>query len=162
MKWLWRISEHPDLSGLGGEKALARWHTAAPGKRVVYLAEHPAVCLMEALVNLKGNPNFFPSSFRLMKVNVDESASIVHLPDGALPEDWRSEPLRTRALGDAWLDNGGSALLAVPSAPSPESVNYLLNPRHPDSRGLAIAWGKQIGYDKQLFRTTDTVQVQTK
>ncbi len=40
---LWRISNHDDLVGLGGEKADGRWHSAARGKRIVYLSEHPAL-----------------------------------------------------------------------------------------------------------------------
>ena len=39
MNVLWRISARRDLEGLGGEKADGRWHTAARGKRIVYLAE---------------------------------------------------------------------------------------------------------------------------
>ena len=68
---LWRISRHDDLDGIGGEKADGRWHTAAKGKRIVYLSEHPAVALVEVLANLKGNPRLFPDAYRMMKLVVD-------------------------------------------------------------------------------------------
>ena len=155
MKWLWRISRHADLTGIGGEKASARWHQAAHGKRIVYLAEHPAVCLIESLVNLKGNPDFFPDSFRLLKVSVDDAVSAVQLAQDELPKNWQNDQRSTRNFGDAWLHTRGSALLAVPSAPSPESLNYLLNPTHPDSKGVTVEWHKRIRYDKRLFRTVE-------
>jgi hypothetical protein len=41
--------------------------------------------------------------------------------------------------------------LAVPSAPSPESLNYLLNPLHGDAAGVMIAWCKRLDYDRRLF-----------
>jgi hypothetical protein len=46
--------------------------------------------------------------------------------------------------------------LAVPSAPSPESLNYLFNPLHPDAKGVAIEWCKWIKYDKRLFHLPET------
>ncbi|MGH7819352.1 MAG: RES family NAD+ phosphorylase, partial [Candidatus Binatia bacterium] len=44
---LWRISNHSELKGIGGLRASGRWHTA--GRPIVYLAEHPALCLLEVL-----------------------------------------------------------------------------------------------------------------
>jgi len=72
---LWRISNHGDLAGLGGEKTSGRWHTAARGKRIVYLSEHPAVALIEALANLKGDPKLFPDTFQLIRISVADSVS---------------------------------------------------------------------------------------
>jgi RES domain-containing protein len=68
MSLLWRISNRCDLEGVGGEKADGRWHTAARGKRIVYLSEHPAVALVEVLANLHTNPKLFPDSYQLIKV----------------------------------------------------------------------------------------------
>lgn len=152
MRVLWRISEYADLVGLGGEKGSARWHTAALGKRVVYLAEHPAVSLLETIVNLKGNPQFFPESFQLIRISVAEGVSTVVLAPDQLSENWRENYEETRSLGDSWLSQGESALLAVPSVPSPESTNYLFNPLYRDAGNITIEWHKRIKYDKRLFQ----------
>lgn len=151
MRSLWRISNHKDLEGLGGERTDGRWHTAAKDKRIVYLSEHPALALIEVLANLKGNPKLFPDSYQLMKVSVDDIVSQQIFPFESLASDWRERVSETRSAGDAWLSAGSLALLAVPSVPSPESLNYLLNPLHPDAKGLTIEWCKWIEYDKRLF-----------
>ena len=151
MKSLWRISNHKDLLGVGGEKTDGRWHTAARGKRIVYLSEHPALALVEVLANLKGNPKLFPDIYQLMKVNVSDSVSREVLGPLSVAGDWRENVIATRSAGDSWLAAGNSALLAVASATSPESLNYLFNPLHPDARHLAIEWSKWVGYDRRLF-----------
>ncbi len=149
---LWRISNHGDLAGLGGEKTDGRWHTAAKGKRIVYLSEHPALALVEALANLKGDPKLFPDSYQLIRINVESRVSREVLLPNLLSGKWRESILETRSAGDSWLARGRSALLAVPSGPSPESLNYLFNPLHRDAGGLAIKWRKRIAWNKRLFR----------
>lgn len=151
--FLWRISNHLNLDGLGGERADGRWHTAGEGKRIVYLAEHPALALVEMLVNLRGKPDQLPESFQLLKLHAEQDHIATHSinPD-TLSTNWRENLDETRFIGDAWLKQGSTALLTVPSAPSPESTNYLLNPQHPDVKQISVQWHKQIAYDKRLFR----------
>ena len=148
---LWRISARSDLEGLGGEKADGRWHTAARGKRIVYLSEHPALALIEVLANVHGDPRFFPDSYQLLKIATQPRESIPTVAD-ELGEDWRNDLAATRSLGDAWLEARSSALLAVPSVPAPESTNYLLNPLHPDAATLKIEWARWIQHDARIFQ----------
>jgi RES domain-containing protein len=67
MGFLWRISNRCDLDGVGGEKADGRWHTAARGKRIVYLSELPAVALVEVLANLHANRNSLPKDINSLR-----------------------------------------------------------------------------------------------
>lgn len=150
-KTLWRISNHGDLTGLGGERTSGRWHTAARGKRIVYLSEHPALALLETLAKLKGSPSLFPDSFQLLKISVAEGVSAEALEPATLSEAWRGNLSETQALGDRWMAAGPSALLSVPSAPGPESVNYIFNPRHGDAAGVRVEWGKRVAYDRRFF-----------
>ncbi len=156
MKALWRISNHCDLDGLGGEKSDGRWHTAARGKRIVYLSESPAGALLESLANLKGNPALFPEKYQLLEVSVpdDVYASMV-FPSGGSPAlrtfyKTLSQSL-SRKKGNDWLRSNLSALAGVPSFPSPYSLNILLNPRHPDARRISIEACRRIKYDRRLF-----------
>ena len=71
-------------------------------------------------------------------------------PD-TLPPDWHDKTALTQAIGDEWLQSSRSALLVVPSVPSPESLNYLFNPLHKDAMEVTIAWCKRLNYDRRLF-----------
>ena len=153
---LWRISNHCDLEGLGGERSDGRWHTAARGKRIVYLSEHPALALIETIANLKGNPSLFPDKYQLLKLTAAGSVSVEILSSESLKAAWRANARHTRQIGDAWLISRRSALLEVPSSPSPESKNYLFNPLHPDGTGVQVEWCKWIEYDKRLFHIHDS------
>jgi RES domain-containing protein len=151
---LWRISNHADLTGLGGERLKGRWHTRIRGKRIVYLAEHPAVALIENLVSLDGDPQFFPDTFQLLNVSAPNAIPATDLTRTQLAEIDPEDITYTQAIGDAWLTSRTSALLRVPSIPSPESWNYLLNPLHPRASKLKLEWAGHIAYDKRLFRLT--------
>ena len=157
MRSLWRISNHCDLAGLGGEKSDGRWHTAAPGKRVVYLSEHPAVALLETLANLKGNPALFPEKYQLIQVHIAEGVysamTALSNPKGN-PFDFDAPIEITRRAGDRWLQSKASALVSMPSFPSPKSINVLLNPLHPDAGKVVTANCSWIKYDKRLFHAS--------
>jgi RES domain-containing protein len=148
---LWRISNHSDLEGLGGERANGRWHTAARAKRIVYLSEHPSLALIEVLVNLKGNPRLFPDRYQMLQVTVPADVTVDEVHPGSLVEGGQDDFQTTRNLGDQWLKDQRTALLKVPSAPSPESFNYLLNPNHPDATKVTVKLGRWLRYDRRLF-----------
>jgi RES domain-containing protein len=152
---LWRISNHLDLEGYGGQRGDARWHTAAPGKRIVYFAEHPALALVEILVNLRAHRDFLPEKFQLLRVDLPQAIQTLRIAEDSLDGNWRDNLTETQAIGNEWLKLRKTALLAVPSAPAPESWNYLWNPLHSDAAGASIAWSKWIRYDRRLFRLSE-------
>jgi|SRR6187402_1527806 len=147
---LWRISNYNTLDGLGGERADGRWHTAERGKRIAYLAESPALAILETLVNLKGSPDLLPDTFQLLEIAMEESASIEEAPK--LTKGWESALARTQSIGDRWLLKRESALLKVPAAVAPYSFNYLLNPLAPGAGSLKIKSAGRVAYDRRLFR----------
>lgn len=163
MKTLWRVSNHCDLDGLGGEKADGRWHTAARGKRIVYLSESPAGALLESIANLKGNPALFPERYQLLEVSVpDDVYASMTFPSGGSPASrafYKSLPQSaSRKKGNDWLRSNVSALAGVPSVPSPYSLNILLNPKHPDARRISIKACRRIKYDRRLFYISPAVK----
>ena len=147
---LWRISNYATLDGQGGLLASARWHTR--GRPVVYLAATPAGALVEALVHLELGVDELPETYKLLKAECPDNVSVLPVEEASLPEDWRSDELVTRSVGDAWLAQGRSALLSAPSAVLPETLNFLLNPRHLQAAKARIVWHREFRYDPRLFR----------
>ncbi|MEX2643409.1 MAG: RES family NAD+ phosphorylase [Acetobacterales bacterium] len=150
---LWRISNHADLSGEGGRLAEGRWHRL--GQRVVYLAEHPALTLVETLVHLEIDPEDIPRNFRLLSVDVPDDLAFDELPEADLDRlhpGWRHDKATTRASSDSFFTSNVHALLRVPSVLVPAASNFLLNPAHPDASRVRIASDILVAFDDRLLR----------
>jgi RES domain-containing protein len=149
--FLWRISNYTDLSGNGGLKASARWHTR--GRRIVYLSSSPSAALLEILVHLELEEGHLPRSYKLLEIEVPDDISIEKVGDWAkLPKDWTKKQAITRALGDQWLARNSSALLEVPSVVAPHTSNFLLNPSHKDAARITIISVSRQRFDRRLLQ----------
>jgi RES domain-containing protein len=142
---LWRAARRPhaDLTGEGGRRHAGRWHGG--GRPVVYLAEHPALCLLEVRVNLGVAPDLIPMDYVLMEVLCPDDLAVETCP--LEPHD-----AGTARFGDAWLEERRTPLLRVPSAVAPRSWNFLLNPAHPEAARAAVASIMPFAFDVRLFR----------
>jgi RES domain-containing protein len=143
---LWRISRHLDLSGTGGLRLPGRWHHV--GHPVVYLATSPAAALLEVCVHTSAND--VPPSFTLLRVEAPEDLSISEIDPATLPPDWPSRQDLTRDLGTKWLQGRSSALLRVPSAIVPDTVNVLFNPLHPQAAMCTIVGSSAYPFDLRI------------
>src|SRR3954453_12881041 len=106
---LWRVSNQASLSGGGGLLASARWHSR--GKRIVYLADHPASALLEVIVHLEVKAENMPDGFQLLKIDVPDDLAVDQPDQGELPANWKERLSLTQKIGDAWLDEGSTSLL---------------------------------------------------
>ena len=150
---LWRISNHADLSGEGGRVVGGRWHSR--GRPVVYLAEHPALALVENIVHLEIDPDDLPDTYQLIEVDLPDDVETEELDADKLTKtnaNWRTNLAFTRGLGDAWLSAGRTALIRMPSVVLPSSINLLVNPAHADARQARIVSTTRPPYDRRLFR----------
>jgi RES domain-containing protein len=147
---VWRISNYVDLSGSGGVRAGGRWHSR--GKRIVYLADHPASAVLEMLVHL--DRDLLPATYRLLRVIVPETIIAEIVGAEALAADWREHPAVTRDIGDRWLDGCSGALLQVPSVIVPRARNFLLNPAHPDAAKFVVGEVIHAPFDPRLLPNT--------
>ena len=146
---LWRISNYDDLSGVGGLQSAGRWHNR--GIPVVYLAESPALALLEVLVHFELSPGEVPQGYHLVEVEYAQRKGVSRLKLAVLGVDWQKNIDYTRSIGDEWLGTGNSVLLKVPSAIVPNSYNYLFNPRHPQSKAATIKSITLHPYDARLL-----------
>jgi RES domain-containing protein len=138
----WRLTRHAfaDLSGTGAREYGGRWNSR--GRPVVYLAEHPALAVLEVRVHLDLPFDLLPEDYVLLRVG---------LPDGiaaALVDELPSDPI---AAGDEWLSGGATAMMRVPSVLVPRAHNLLLNPLHRDSAGARALEVIPFAFDERLW-----------
>ena len=147
----WRIvkKEHAAtaFSGEGAAKSAGRLNSK--GVRVVYSSGTRALAALENLVHL--NP---PVRFKYVIFRIEFDVSLVQrLQPKALPRNWRAEPPppSTQRLGDAWVGQARSAVLAVPSVIIAGETNYLLNPAHRDFKKITIGRPQSFAFDSRLL-----------
>jgi RES domain-containing protein len=135
------------FSGDGARRYGGRWNRK--GVPVVYTAGSQSLAMLEMLVQddpLRAHyvviPAVFPNDLRVDRITVD-----------VLPVDWRSQRQcgHLQNIGMKWIADGGSAVLAIPSAVIPAEYNYLLNPMHPEFPRVAIGEPVRIVTDSRLF-----------
>jgi RES domain-containing protein len=148
---VWRLTRRPyaDLSGRGGEVADGRWHTR--GRPIVYCAGTAALTVLEARVHLDLPLELLPDDCVLMKIDTQDELALRTIGPADLPAGWRSREDLCRRIGDAWLVEGATALLSVPSTIVQVERNILLNPRHPDAAGISVAEIVPFGWNERLF-----------
>jgi RES domain-containing protein len=143
---LWRISDFADLDGIGGLLYPARWHNA--GRPILYTAESPAGALLEILVHLDRED--LPDDFQLIEIEIDGDVAAETAAPETLSASWRAELALTRSIGDAWLRDGETLMLRVPSVLAPRTYNYLVNPRHESAGSMRIVSVERFPFDGRL------------
>lgn len=123
------------FSGEGARLYGGRWNSHATP--VVYAAGSQSLATLELLVHLD-NISVLPS-YSICPIDFDESL-VESLDRTALPSDWRESPAPTslQLIGDDWIFQGSSVVLAVPSAVIDAENNYLINPAHKNFKKLLI------------------------
>jgi RES domain-containing protein len=150
----WRIvqSRHAKMAfdGEGARRFGGRWnHKGTP---VVYTASSMSLAALEMLVHLSA-PEIL---IRYVSIPIEFDDSLcIRLDPKSLPRNWRNSPplIATRDVGTEWVNNGASAILAVPSAMVPAEWNFLINPKHPDFRKVSIGGQQPFKYDPRLLKT---------
>lgn len=149
---VWRVSNHGDLSGEGGRLVAGRWHDR--GLPAVYLAEHPALALLETIVHLEVDPEDVPRNYRLLSVEIADDVAIHAFSQEELDRNspsWRVDPIVTRTLARPWFEGKLTALFRVPSVVVPHAANFVLNPLHSDSTKISIASDELVEFDARLL-----------
>jgi RES domain-containing protein len=148
---LLRISNYADLRGMGGLRAPGRWHYA--GQPIVYLAEHPALALLEILVHIEiAGVGQLPDRYQLLRVEVRDDVPVAEIAGADVPDDWRQNLGWSRGVGTEWLQTETSAVLKVPSAVVPFAHNFLFNPAHPAADAVQIVDALHVKHDDRILK----------
>ena len=132
------------FDGEGARRAGGRWNSK--GVRVVYLASSLALAALELLAHIDYERAL--KEHVAIPIDFDETL-LLSVEPATLPEGWGTPAglAYTQALGNAWLEQGASALLAVPSRVVPVERTYLFNPKHPDAETVNIGQPQPFRYD---------------
>lgn len=116
------------LDGEGARLFGGRWNGS--GHSVVYASEHISLCVLEQLVHL--DVDLIPNNWIVVTIEI---------PDKCLGEKVDALPETTTAMrqfGDLWVSEKRSLLLVVPSVVVPQENNILINPHHPEMKGVKV------------------------
>jgi RES domain-containing protein len=131
---------HADLSGEGARRFGGRWNRR--GRPVVYMAEHPALAVLEVRVHLDLPLELLPDDYVLVRVALPDA----HVNEiGDIPDD-------TVAAGDTWLAAEDTPVLRVPSVLVPHARNLLLNPLHAGRAAAAVTSIEPFRFDPRLWQ----------
>ncbi len=108
--------------------------------------------MLEYFVHL--DPEDMPRDLALSTASIPDDISRERIEPEMLPVNWRDTPAphRIAEIGDNFVRRGGSAIVIVPSALSPAESNWLINPGHPEFRGIAIHPSEPFRYDRRFSR----------
>ena len=137
-----------NLSGTGAMLAGGRWNSR--GVPVVYKSSSRALCVVEVAVHLP--LGLVPEDYVLVALTWQD-LEVLKVDPGTLPDDWNALPHQdaTQQIGDAWVKEGRYPVMQVPSAVVAGEFNYLINPAHPEARGVQIVSVEPFGLDRRLF-----------
>jgi len=138
-----------DLSGTGPRLYGGRWNPR--GVSVIYTSETRALAALEFYMHLSHTailPDFCIVSFK-----IPDGASRKEIVLTDLPKNWRTYPAppELATMGADWVRSGESLLLRVPSAIMPPECNILINPSHPEMKGVKILAVEKYVFEKRLM-----------
>ena len=137
----------PIFDGAGAAIHGARWNS--PGRRVIYAAGTYACALLEKLVHT--NIGRVPRSQSYIEILIPKDVAVEVVDVRDVP-GWNAEDQEaSRAYGDAWYDEGRTAVLVVPSAVAPIEHVVAINQMHGDFRKITASEPGPVLWDERLF-----------
>lgn len=153
MPTVWRIVKpHRVADAFSGEGARlfgGRWNSI--GRPMVYAAESKALAALEILVHV--DDGGLMDEYLCIPIRFD-GRLMRSLDLKSLPENWRTNPppASIRRIGDAWVEEGRSVVLEVPSVLIPGEGNYLINPQHPNLGKVKVGPPEPFEFDPRLLK----------
>ena len=129
-----------------------RWNE--PGIPALYVAATAGVAMLE-MANYLPSPRLVPSGYRLGVYEVAGHPSVERWAVEDLPSDWNRFPYprSTQRMGSDWLTQGGTSLLALPSAAVPGGLDdiVLAAPARFDPASIRLSAVHERLYNPRAF-----------
>lgn len=139
---------HAAFDGEGARRAGGRWNRK--GDAVVYVSETLSLAALELLVHC--DPSLLPEDLVAIRAEVPDGVAVRRVEEKDLPRSWRAYPPPSglAEIGAAWIAEGDTAVLTVPSCLVPRERNALLNPAHRDFRRIRVGRPEPFSLDPRL------------
>jgi RES domain-containing protein len=126
-----------------------RWNSL--NTYLVYTAETRALATLEVSVHLDFSEDL-PTDRYYIEIEIPDDILILELNINDLPSNWDSKPpiLETQFIGDDFVKGNSAAVLKVPSSIVPQEYNYLINPKHPETKRIKVVSKEVVQFDKRL------------
>jgi RES domain-containing protein len=126
----------------------ARWNPN--DVEMIYTASSRSLACLENVVHR--NQIGLTMAFNIMTIKLPDNISISHIKITDLPPDWQdfNQMSLTQHIGEKWIMEKKSAILAVPSSIIDEEINYLINPGHDDFKKIKLVKTMPFAFDQRI------------
>jgi RES domain-containing protein len=138
--------EFPIYDARGAALFPGRWNTA--DTPVICAAETYSAAMLEKLAAGNGR---IPPNQHFIAITIPKGTSSEVVTKDHLPGWNTAEPTVSRDFGANWFRESRSAILIVPSHVARIERNVLINPTHPDARGIEATLPEPVWWDARLF-----------
>lgn len=138
------------LSGKGAALKGARWNSI--GVELIYAASNRSLAMAEVAVHF--TLSMLPDDYIVSSIFIPNDISLQKLTISDLPTNWNAfpYPLTTQAVGDQFVADNRFCILQIPSAVTQGDYNLLINPIHPDFKGIKVTGTEKFPFDKRIFK----------
>jgi RES domain-containing protein len=145
---VYRIAKEAYCKALKPSGYAARWNPK--GSFVIYAAESRSLACLENLVHRSGEGN--DALYKVMIIEVPDDLKIDLLDIADLKTGWQKIENYSycQSLATAWLSDGGTAILKVPSVLVKNEFNFVINAFHPDFKKIKLTGTEDFIFDPRL------------
>ncbi len=140
------IAKYADKLAASGRAA--RWNPN--DVEMIYTASSRSLACLENVVHR--NQVGLNMAFKVMTIEIPDSISVISINLKDLPADWQdfNRMALTQGMGEKWIREKASAVLAVPSSIIEEEINYLINPKHDDFKLVKLIKTAPFIFDQRI------------
>lgn len=137
---------HPIFDATGSTLAPGRWNTVT--SPMIYTSKSYSTAMLEKLVHGNG---VMPPNQHFIAITIPNGISYEMVTQDMLPGWHDPACVASKAFGERWVVQRRSAILIVPSVVARMERNILINPAHPEARGITSTLPEPIWWDVRLF-----------
>ena len=138
--------DFPIYDAEGARLYPGRWNTET--SPVIYASEHYSTAMLEKLIHAN---LVMPANQHYIAITIPNGITYEMFQPAAHPGWDSKDETICKTFAQGWYDETRSALLIVPSIPARLDRNFLINPLHPDTKGITHTMAEPVWWDERLY-----------